>query len=98
MLGVRLVVEVGQELRVALSRREAFEARPLGSSCLQALDLEILPIGLSHDIEVVIEGPRLGGSKLEYLLIGRQVLLRSRRCLRRLGRACSYRDFRQFNI
>lgn len=88
---MRLVVEVGQELRVALSRREALESRPLSSRRLHTLDLEMLSVSLPHDVEVAIESPRLGGGELEYLLVGRQVLLRSRRCLWRVRSACSHR-------
>lgn len=73
---MRLVVEIGQELGVALSRGEAFEARSLCPGCLQAESLEMLPVRLPRDLEVAVEHSSLRGCLGDYFLVRRQVLLR----------------------
>lgn len=50
-----MLVEVSQELLVALSWAEAVEGCALGLSQLCTLRLEVTRVGLPHDIQVVVE-------------------------------------------
>lgn len=84
-----VLVEVGQELRVALPMTNTLECCALCASIYSTLSLEVLTIQLSHVVEVPVEGSSLSYSMLKDLFVWRQVLLRSRPRGRSLyGRLC----------
>ena len=71
-----MLIEVGEELGVALSGTEAVKRRTFHEGSLDTLSLEMLSVLLPQYVEVAVEGPGLRGHQLDDLLVGRQSLLR----------------------